>query len=258
MASRSIPIEMARDAALPSDLVTTWLIARRAALESLRDRTTVGISALWSLVAPFLLVLLVLRPQADRTGDGRALAAAMAVYLLVVGLMPSSGAVGIAAGLFAGEREQGNLLPLLATPASNRAIFGGKVLGAVLPTLLYAGIAEVSYLAEIWQLLGASTLQRLPLALSGAMVALVPAVAILGAGVASLVSSRVRTYQSAQMLSSLALYPIMAVLIGVAIQMQRWGPSALLLAVGAVVALDVLLILLSAAIWRREEVLARR
>ena len=80
----------------------------------------------------------------------------------------------------------------------------------------------------------------------------------LGAAVASLVSSRVRTYQSAQMISGLLLYPIMALLFGLAIQMQRWGPSLLAIAVVAIVALDALLIALSATTWRREEVMARR
>ena len=262
MASIRIPSSSARDIVHPGDLRITWLIARRGAVESLRDRMTVGISAIWALVVPFLVVLLVIAPPASHgvsvNGAGNALGDLIATYLLVVGLMPSSGSIGIAAGLFAGEKEQGTLLPLLATPASNRAIFAGKVLAAVLPTFLYSGIAEVSYLAEIWQLVGANTLRLLPLALAGAMLVLVPADAVLGAVVASLVSSRVRTYQSAQLLSSLALYPIMAALFGLAIEMRHWGPGALVVVVGTIIALDVLFIVLSAATWQREEVMARR
>ena len=221
---------------------------------------TVGFSAIWAFAIPLLVVMLVLHPLVNRPGpESRStLGPMIAIYLLVVGLMPASGAIGIASGLFAGEKEHGNLLPLLATPASNRAIFAGKVLGAVLPALLYAVIAETSYLMEIWLLLGASTLHRLPVALACAMLALVPADATLGATVASLVSSRVRTYQSAQLLSSLALYPIMAALFGLAIQMERWGPWVLVIAVGTIIALDILLIFVSAATWQREEVLARR
>jgi hypothetical protein len=86
----------------------------------------------------------------------------------------------------------------------------------------------------------------------------VPANAVLGAAVASLVSSRVRTYQSAQMLSGLAVFPVTGALFGLAIQMQRWDPVYLFIAVAVLLALDTLLVVLSAATWQREEVMARR
>jgi len=246
--------------ARPGDARVTWLIARRAALESLRDRMTLAFNALFALLVPFLVVWLVVRPQtADHGGKtGAALGIVIATYMLVVGLMPSSGAIGIASGVFAGEKEQGNLAPLLATPASNRAIFGGKVLGAVLPAFLYAAIAEVCYLSGVALLVGVDKLRLLPAAQSLAMLALVPSYAVLGAAVASLISSRVRTYQSAQTLSSLALFPIMGALFALAFAMQTWGAWLLLVAVIAVVAVDALLIVVSAATWRREEVMAHR
>ena len=248
------------DVRQPNDLAMTWLIARRGAVESLRDRMTVGFSTLWALGAPLFIVLVVIRPQAEEIGAdaGLAVGGLLSAYLLVVGLMPSSGSIGVAAGLFAGEKDQGNLLPLLATPASNRAIFAGKVLGAVLPALVYAVVAETTYLLAISLFLGASTLRLLPLALSVAMVALVPAEAVLGAAVASLVSSRVRTYQSAQLLASLAVLPIMVAFFGLVLRMERWGPLLLLLAVASLIVLDLLLVVIGAATWQREEVMARR
>ncbi len=258
MTSAIGPAQQERDELTrPSDTRVTWLIARRGALESLRDRMTVGYSAIFALALPFLVALLVIRPQAAQGGArAEVLGALMATYLLVVGLMPSTGAVSVASGMFAGEKEQGNLAPLLATPASNRAIFAGKVLGAVLPALLYALIAETSYLVDIALLMGPGALRLLPVALSLAMVALVPAYAVLGATVASLISSRVRTYQGAQTVSSLVLLPVMAVLFGLAFALQKQGPGLLLLVVVAMVALDAALIALSAARWRREEVMA--
>jgi ABC-type Na+ efflux pump permease subunit len=260
MALEPISARAPREVVWPGDLRTTWLIARRGALESLRDHMTMGVSVVFSLAVPLVIVMLVVRPLAHRSGAEAAgvVGTLIASYLLVVGLMPSSGSIGIAAGMFAGEKEQGSLLPLLASPASNRAIFAGKVLGAVLPALLYAALADTTYLAEIWLLLGGRTLQLVPLALSIAMVALVPANAVLGAAVASLVSSRVRTYQSAQMLSGLAVFPVTGALFGLAIQMQRWDPVYLFIAVAVLLALDTLLVMLSAATWQREEVMARR
>jgi ABC-type Na+ efflux pump permease subunit len=246
--------------ALPGDLPTAWLIAKRAAIESLRDRVTFGVSTLWVLVIPIALVLLAVRPEVEpvRRAPTDNPGTLIAIYLLVVGLMPAGGSVGVASGLFAGERENGNLLPLLASPASNRAIFAGKVLGAVLPALLYAALAEGSYLIEVAALLGPSNLTLLPWPFALAMLILVPGDAVLGAAVASLVSSRVRTYQSAQLLASLALYPIMGGLFGLAIAMERWGALALVAVIVALFAIDGLLILFGAATWQREEVMARR
>ncbi len=244
---------------LPGDLHTTWMIACRAALESLRDRTTLLMSAIFALVVPCLLVLLVIRPQAGATGPGAqaTLSTLLAVYLLVVGLLPVTGAVNVASGLFAGEKEKGNLAPLLATPASNRAIFGGKVLGAVLPSLCYACIAIVSYLVEVMLLVGPDQLRRLPLALSLTMVLLVPTYSTLEAAVASLMSSRARTYQGAQMITNLLLLPIMAGLFALAFSMRQWGAWWLFLTVAVLVVVDIVLIIVGAATWRREEVMAR-
>jgi len=260
MNSISMPVASVPETIQPGDLQITWLIARRGAVESLRDRTTLTMSAIFALLLPVLMVLLVIRPQAGQTGAkaDEALGLLMATYLLVAGLLPSSGSASVASGLFAGEMEQGNLAPLLATPASNRAIFGGKVLGAVLPSLIYSLIAVASYLIELAVLVGPARLRLLPPALSLVMVALVPIYAVLGATVASLVSSRVRTYQSAQMVSSLVLLPVMTVLIGLAFAMRQWGAMPLVLTVAGLIALAVVLILLAAATWRREEMMARR
>lgn len=243
----------------PSDARVTLLIARRAALESLRDRATLISSAIFVLLLPILWVLLVIRPAAQSGHFSPAgLGTLMAIYLLTVGLLPTSAATGVAAGQFAGEKEQGNLAPLLASPASNTAIFGGKVLGAVLPALLYAAIAEVSYLIEISASIGADKLRLLPPALSLAMLALVPVIATFAAGVAALISSRVRTYQTAQTLASLALLPVFFGFFALTTELQTWGAPALFAAIAAIALVDVALIAIAAMTWRREEVLARR
>jgi len=262
MAVTEVPLGTASASAYkpPGAVVTAWLIARRGALESLRDRSTMVSSTIFALVIPALLAVLVVRPQLAHVTDGKSLVVgtSMAAYLLIVGLLPSSSSISIAAGVFAGEKEQGNLAPLLATPASNGAIFAGKVLGAVLPPLLYAVAAEAVYLGGVALSAGADKLRLLPPALSLAMVAFVPIVAVLGAAVASVISSRVRTYNGAQVLTSLALLPIMGGLFGLAFAMRGWGPFALLAVVAALALLDVALITLGAATWRREEVMARQ
>lgn len=247
--------------AKPGTMLTAWLIARRAALESLRDRSTLTFSILFSLGLPTFFALGVIRSQsasAHSPGQLADLGASMALYLLAVGLGPSSSASSVAAGVFAGEMEKGNLAPLLATPASNLAIFAGKVFGAVLPALIYVALAEVIYLAEIAAALGPARLRLLPLSLAVAMLLLVPALSVLSATVASLVSARARTYTGAQTVAGLLLVPIMGALLGVAYLMRYWGPWWPFAGVAALLGLDVLLIARGAATWRREEVLARR
>jgi ABC-2 type transport system permease protein len=240
----------------PGELHMTWLIARRAAVESLCDRLSFLVGIFLALVLPVSLVVVVVTPRAA-SGD-EALGNVLAFYLLVVGLVPAASAVGIAAGQFAGEKERGILTPLLASPASNFAIFGGKVLGAILPSLLYAAMGEVVYVISLAVVLGPSRLGVLPPPLSLAMVILIPAVTCFAAVVSSLVSARVRTFNAAQQLGGLLLMPVWAVILGLAARLQDWGPGALFGAVGGLVVLDVALTALGAATWRREEVLSQR
>jgi ABC-2 type transport system permease protein len=238
----------------PGGLHATLLIARRGGIESLRDRSTMGLGIFFALVLPIILVVTSIRPRA---GQDDFSGAALAGYLLLVGMLPTSAAVGSASGQFAGEFEQGNLTPLLASPASNTAIFAGKVLGAVGPALLFAVVAEISYLGGL-ALFISGGIDSLPVGLSLAMLALVPGVAVFAATVASLISSRVRTYNSAQQLAGFALLPVWAVVGGAAFAARDWGAWVMTAIVLGMLAIDTTLVLLAAATWRREEVLARR
>jgi ABC-type Na+ efflux pump permease subunit len=124
--------------------------------------------------------------------------------------------------------------------------------------MLYSAIAIVSYLIEVAVLLSPAKLALLPPALALSMIALVPAVAIFAATIAAVISSRVRTYQAAQSISGLLLVPIFLPFYFLAFLLQTWGPLAVLGGVAAVLALDAILVLVGAASWRREEVLARQ
>lgn len=237
-----------------------WLIARRAATEALRDRLSLLVGLFFALVLPLGVLVLVVRPMAAGA-DGRSeplLGAGLPFYLLLVGVLPAFSAVGIAAGQFAGEKERGILTPLLASPASNLAIFAGKVLGAVIPPLMYAAAAEAVYAAGVAVLLGPTALGFLPVPLTAATVLLVPAVTCFAAVVASLISSRVRTFNAAQQLGGLALMPVWGLVFALAARLREFGPTALFGTVAALLLLDAALTALAAATWRREEVLAQR
>jgi ABC-2 type transport system permease protein len=98
----------------------------------------------------------------------------------------------------------------------------------------------------------------LPLSLSLTLLALVPAVAWFAASVASLISSRVRTFNAAQQIGGLVLMPVWGVVFGVAAKLADWGPVGMVSTLVGLILLDVVLTTLAAATWRREEVLAHR
>jgi ABC-type Na+ efflux pump permease subunit len=248
--------DLAWTRSLPADATALWLIAWRAALESLNDRLTRLMNVFFALVAPVALLVLVIIPL--ETAAAELVASVIPFYLLVIGTLPAVGAVGIASGQFAGERERGVLTPLLASPASNLAIFGGKVLGSILPPVMYSAIAEAIYIGGIAVLLGPDRLSLLPPALSIALLILVPAATCLAAIVGTLVSSRVRTYNAAQQIAGIVLIPLWGALFALAFRLEDWGVLGLVGIVSSVLLLDVGLVWLAARTWRREEVLSQR
>ena len=221
----------------------TWLIAWRQIGEAVRDRSTLIMSGFFLAFQTVLVLLSVGPALGDHTQKGLSNAGVlMAFFLFFVGLLPATPAVGIASGAFAGDKERGSLMPLLVTPASNTAIVAGKVLGAILPALAYATIGILVYFAEISLLI----------------VLLIPAIVLFGTALASVISSRVRTFQSAQNYSSLILVVLWLGLGALFFLAGAWGLWAFAGAVIGVYVVAVLLIVLSAATWRREEVTARQ
>jgi ABC-2 type transport system permease protein len=242
-----------------STLHITWLIARRQMFEAIRDRSTLIMSGMFLIIQTVLVLISVGPALQDHTVIGLQRASfLMAFYLLFVGLMPATPAIGIASGVFAGDKERGCLTPLLATPASNTAILAGKVLGAVLPALAYAAIGIIIYFAEIALLFGPNKLVLLPIGLSILIVLLIPGIVLFGTALASVISSRVRTFQAAQNFSSLILVVLWIGFFGLLFLQTVLGLWAFALAVAGVYVIAVLFIMLSALTWRREEVMARQ
>lgn len=234
------------------------LIARRAMLEALRDRMTVLVSGAFAIGLPVLFLLTAVRSAASQAESETGLGIVLGVFLLVVAIPPTTAAIGVAAGQFAGELERGILAPLLATPASNLAIFAGKVLGSVVPALIFSLVAELTYLAGAAAMLGPTALGHIPPWLGLGMLALVPVIAVFAAEIASLISSRVRTYNSAQQLANLALLPLWGLLFGFSFQLVIAGVWALAAVIVGLLAVDLGLIVLASRSWQREQVLAQQ
>jgi len=241
-------------------LQVVWVIAWRHIKESLQNRSTYFM-ALFYLSLPIGLVLFTLRPALQGFLDAEGaigIGRLMALYLLMAGMAPSTWAVGIASGAFAAEKEQGSLTPLLATPASNVSIFAGKVLGAVLPALTLAAANVAAYLLVVLLLFGSPALALMPAGIALLTVALLPAAALLGAGLSSMVSARVNTEQVANQWSSLILTVVTITLFFVVLQVGGWGPGPFGGAVAFLYLAAIAIIISSARTWRREEMMARR
>jgi ABC-type transport system involved in multi-copper enzyme maturation permease subunit len=241
----------------PGMVHVIWLIARRQMLEALLERSSVIMTAFF-LVFQAALVYFSLRPLLQERLNPQTIgitATLIAFYLLLIGLMPSSPAIGIAAGVFAGDKERGCLTPILVLPISNTAIFAGKILGAVVPALLYSAINIIAYYLEILYF-GPDKLKLLPLDTSLLTLLLIPGVTIFGAALATIISSRVRTFQAAQTYSSVISTVLWFVLLGLIFVATAQGLLIFIAAVLAIYSIDALLISIAATTWRREEVIA--
>ena len=239
-----------------STLQTIWLIARRQMREAMRGRTTVTM-LVFSLALLTGMVWFTLRPLVATPHPGSFAGTIIAFYLSYVGLINSQSAIGVAAGVFAGDKERGCLLPLLVTPSSNIALFVGKLVGAVLPALLYVIIGVVVYFGELVLFFGPQVLSLVPVILSALILLLTVAFALFGAVVASVISSRVSTFQSAQTYSSLVTTVLWIGFFVLIFTATSWGLWVFSVAVAGIYVLDLLLLVFSATTWRREEVMAK-
>jgi ABC-type Na+ efflux pump permease subunit len=235
---------------------TIWLIARRQMREAMRGRTTMTM-LIFSLALLTGMVWFTLGPFVDIPHPGSFAGTIIAFYLSYIGLLNSQSSIGVAAGVFVGDKERGCLLPLLVTPVSNVALFVGKLLGAVLPALLYTIIGVVVYFAELVLFFQPHVLSLVPVLLSVLILLLTIAFALFGAVVASVISSRVSTFQSAQTYSSLVTTVLWIGFFVLVFTAASWGLWVFSLAVAGIYVLDVVLLIFSATTWRREEVMAK-
>ncbi len=132
---------------------------------------------------------------------------AAAMYLL----LPLMVVTTIAADSFAGEKERKTLEALLYTPTTDWELLLGKLLSALLPALgiTWGGFLVYAVMANLsaWPVMGRVFFPTTEWVILAVWVA--PAVAALGLGAMVLISSRARTFQSANQLSALVILPIL-------------------------------------------------
>jgi len=164
----------------------------------------------------------------------------LAPLFLVMPLMFSS---VVGADSFVGERERKTLEGLLYTPASDRELFLGKVLAAVIPAIALSWLTYLVYIIIVnvasYDLFGRIWF---PLSMWWPMMFwLTPAFALLGISATVLISSRVRTFMEAYQLTGSLVVLVLALVVG-----QATG--VLFLGAGTVMLIGTLIWLVDAAL----------
>lgn len=136
----------------------------------------------------------------------------LAPLYLLIPLMVST---VIAADSFAGERERGTLEPLLHTATTDAELMTAKFLASFAPAVVVAlgGFALYTVVANAvaWPYIGRIFFPNRTWLLLAFWVA--PALAALGLGIMTMVSSRVQSLQAAHQAGSLLVLPVILLLI---------------------------------------------
>lgn len=178
-----------------------------------------------------------------------------AAFFLII---PTMMATILAANSFAGEKERHTLEGLLYTPASDSELVLGKMLGAVVPSVVFSWICFAIYtvLVNVFgnPLVGGFFFPTLNWWVL--MVLLVPAVAVFVTAGAVWVSARVSSYQAANSIAGFAVLPVLLLVVGQISGVMLAGPG-LFATIGAVlVVLDVLGLRWIIATFDREKMVA--
>ena len=109
-------------------LKNSWIVARKELLDHLRDGRALASAALYILMGPLVVWLVLFAIGSGGNGAGARILPVMAsVFALVAAF---SGSMSMAMDMIAGERERRSLLPLLMNSVSRFEIIVGKWLAA--------------------------------------------------------------------------------------------------------------------------------
>jgi ABC-type Na+ efflux pump permease subunit len=250
-----------RNLLLPVFIMPTLvgLLAGVAALGSAQGSTSavgamVGTLAVQQL-PPSTIVFFANLPFGDQERMIALLLKAVSIPLFWV--VPIALTSAVAADSFVGEKERGTLEPLLATPVTDREIFFAKLLTAVVPAILgtWLGMLIFGVLVAVSGTPYYSRVVLLERDWAFSFLVIVPLMAILSAGAAALISSRVSSFRAAYQLNGLMVLPVILYLIPQTIVLFLITPAALLYIAAGILLVDAALVGAALAIFDRERIL---
>lgn len=160
---------------------------------------------------------------------------------------------------FAGEKERKTLEALLYTPASDRELFLGKVVAAIVPAVLLSLLCFAVY-TVVLNVAGWPTFGRVWFPLPHwwpLMLWVAPAVATLGMAASVIVSSRVSTFMEAYQFSGALMLPLIALIIGQLVGAISLSMGLMLVVGLAIWILDAVLLRIGIQVFRRSELMTR-
>jgi ABC-type Na+ efflux pump permease subunit len=180
----------------------------------------------------------------------------LAPMYLIVPLMVAS---VIAADSFAGEKERKTLEALIYTPTTDGELFLGKVLSALLPSVVvaWAGFILYGLVANVaaWPTMGALFFPNVMWVALALWVA--PAAAGLGLSTMVLVSARASGFQEAYQIGGAVVIPIVLLVVAQATGVMYFNLGLVLLLGLILWVVDLLLLWFGARTFRRGEMLVR-
>lgn len=180
----------------------------------------------------------------------------LAPLFLVMPLMFSS---VVGADSFVGERERKTLEGLLYTPTSDRELFLGKVLAALIPAIALSWLTYLVYIVIV-NLASYDLFGRIwfPLPMWWPMMFwLTPAFALLGISATVLISSRVRTFMEAYQLTGSLVVLVLALVVGQATGVLFLGSGTVMLIGTLIWLVDAALIHISIRQFRRSQLVTK-
>jgi ABC-2 type transport system permease protein len=180
-------------------------------------------------------------------------------FLLFFLLMPLAIPMTIAAYSVVGEKTQGTLEPLLATPITTWQLLLGKNLAASLPAVgatwfcfaLLVGLSRFLVVSErVWQLILNPTWIL-------AMGILAPLFTVLAVDIGVIISSRVDDPRAAEQLGMLVILPVLGLFFAQLAGLIFINPQIVLLFIAATLVVDLVVLYLAVQLFERETILTR-
>lgn len=216
-----------------------------------------GLAAAGAHGAPRHLTLPPLLAGASRSEAAQFVA--VSPFFLIWLVFPVSVPSALAAYSIVGEKEEGTLEPLLATPIGTGELLLGKALAAGLPGLVLTWASWLVTLAAGLGL-GAGRVMRATLLSPPwivGMAGLAPALTFLTVMVLVIVSSRVNDVRSATQIGGILVLPLIGMFVAQLSRGLLLGIPVVLGAVGVVLALGLVAMGLAVRLFRRETILVR-
>jgi ABC-type Na+ efflux pump permease subunit len=182
--------------------------------------------------------------------------------IFVLGLQcaffPALSGVALIASTFTQEKENGTIIPLLASPVRDIDIVVGKLIGMIVPTLgVCAATLALFYVLATFRYGGRVSTVLPPQVLYGLVMVALLYLMTAGSWVL-IVAALVKTSRAGQQLAGLLIALSVAILAGLAVAAANIAGGWALIALAVILLLsDVLALDIARRVWRREEVLAR-